>query len=198
MNEKNKKVLEQIKGGLIVSCQALEDEPLHDSYIMSRMAFAASEGGAVGIRANTVEDIKEIKNTVNLPLIGIIKKVYPDSDVYITPTTDEVDALYNEGVDIIAVDATNRPRPNGVSFEEFFRKFAKNIRNSSLWRMPHALKRASLLWSLAATLSEQQCADIRPIQKVRLYLRLTLLRDIIGSSVQRLSPRAVSGIPNSL
>ncbi len=125
MNEKNRKILEQIKGGLIVSCQALEDEPLHDSYIMSRMAFAASEGGAVGIRANTVEDIKEIKKTVSLPIIGIIKKVYPDSDVYITPTVNEVDALYNEGVDVIAVDATNRPRPNGVSFEEFFYEIRK-------------------------------------------------------------------------
>lgn len=125
MNEKNKKILEQIKGGLIVSCQALPEEPLHDSYIMSRMAFAASEGGAVGIRANTVEDIKEIKKTVDLPIIGIIKSVYPDSDVYITPTLAEVDALYNEGVDIIAVDATNRPRPNGVTFTEFFTEIRK-------------------------------------------------------------------------
>lgn len=120
MNENNKKILEQIKDGLIVSCQALEDEPLHDSYIMSRMAFAAKEGGAVGIRANTVEDIREIKKTVDLPIIGIIKKVYSDSDVYITPTIQEVDALYSEGVDVIAVDATNRLRPNGITFEEFF------------------------------------------------------------------------------
>lgn len=116
----NQEILEQIKGGLIVSCQALETEPLYDSYIMSKMAWAAYLGGAVGIRANTVVDIKAIKEKVDLPVIGIIKQVYDDSDVYITPTMKEVDALVEIGCEIIAVDATDRPRPNGVSFEEFF------------------------------------------------------------------------------
>ena len=97
-------VLKLIRGGLIVSCQALEDEPLHSSYIMSRMAYAAKEGGAVGIRANSVEDITEIRKIVDLPMIGIIKKVYEGSDVYITPTMKEVDALAASGVEIIASD----------------------------------------------------------------------------------------------
>ncbi len=118
----NKEILEQIKGGLIVSCQALETEPLYDSYIMSKMAWAAFLGGAVGIRANTVVDIKAIKEKVDLPVIGIIKQVYDDSDVYITPTMKEVDALVEVGCEIIAVDATNRLRPNGVTFEEFFKE----------------------------------------------------------------------------
>ena len=61
--------VEQIKWQLIVSCQALEDEPLHSSFIMGRMALAAKEGGAKGIRANTVEDIKEIRKNVSLPII---------------------------------------------------------------------------------------------------------------------------------
>lgn len=116
----NTEILEKIKGGLIVSCQALETEPLYDSYIMSKMAWAAYLGGACGIRANTVVDIKAIKEKVDLPLIGIIKQVYDDSDVYITPTMKEVDALVETGCEIIAVDATNRTRPNGVTFEEFF------------------------------------------------------------------------------
>ncbi len=116
----NKEILAQIKGGLIVSCQALATEPLYDSYIMSKMAWAAYLGGAVGIRANTVVDIKTIKEKVDLPVIGIIKKDYDDSDVYITPTMEEVDALVEVGCEIIAVDATNRLRPNGVTFEEFF------------------------------------------------------------------------------
>ncbi|MEC5423149.1 N-acetylmannosamine-6-phosphate 2-epimerase [Virgibacillus sp. C22-A2] len=113
-------VLEKIDRSLIVSCQALEGEPLHDSYIMGRMAFAASMGGASGIRANSVKDIQAIKKEVDLPIIGIIKKDLPGSNVFITPTINEVDELYNEGVDIIAFDATNQKRPDGKSFREFF------------------------------------------------------------------------------
>ena len=120
--EKNTKILEQIKGGLIVSCQALPHEPLYDSYIMSKMAYAAMLGGAVGIRANTIVDILAIRERVDLPIIGIIKEEYPDSDVYITPTMKEVDALVEIGCDIIATDATNRTRPDGKSFEEFFKE----------------------------------------------------------------------------
>ena len=90
----NKAFFEQVRGKLIVSCQALPEEPLHSSFIMGRMALAAAWGGAAGIRANTVEDIEEIRKNVDLPIIGIIKKVYDDHpDVYITPTMTEVDAL---------------------------------------------------------------------------------------------------------
>lgn len=119
-SDKNKKILELIDKGLIVSCQALEDEPLHSSYIMSRMAYAAFEGGACGIRANSVADIEEIKKTVNLPLIGIIKKEYDNSEVYITPTMKEVDALVACKSDIIAVDATARIRPDNKDLKTFF------------------------------------------------------------------------------
>ena len=121
----NKEILDQIKGGLIVSCQALPTEPLYDSYIMSMMAYAASVGGAVGIRANTIVDIKAIKEKVNLPVIGIIKAEYDDSDVYITPTEKEVDLLVEAGCEIIATDATKRHRPNGKTFEEFFTPIRK-------------------------------------------------------------------------
>lgn len=113
--------LEQVRGRLIVSCQALPEEPLHSSFIMGRMARAAYEGGAAGIRANTVADILEIRRTVPLPIIGIIKEVYADCpDVYITPTMAEVDALADCGVEVIAMDATERTRPGGRSLEDFF------------------------------------------------------------------------------
>lgn len=92
--------------GLIVSCQALENEPLHSSFIMGKMALAAKEGGAVGIRANSVEDITAIRGEVDLPIIGIIKKDYPGLVPYITPTMKEVDELVNAKVDVIALDAT--------------------------------------------------------------------------------------------
>lgn len=117
---KNKDVFEKIKGGLIVSCQALNDEPLYSPYIMSRMALAAELGGAVGIRANTPEDIKSIKEVVSLPVIGLYKQVFIDSEVYITPTLEAIDALVECNVDIIALDATNRNRPFGYSLDEFF------------------------------------------------------------------------------
>lgn len=104
-------MFDKIKGKLIVSCQALEDEPLHSSFIMGRMAKAAMEGGAVAIRAQGVDDILEIKKVTNLPIIGIIKKVYSDSEIYITPTKKEVDLLLSTGCEMIALDATHRERP---------------------------------------------------------------------------------------
>ena len=119
MNHKEN-IFKQIERKLIVSCQALPEEPLHSSYIMGRMAYAAMLGGASGIRANSVEDIQEIKKTIELPIIGIIKQVYEGSDVFITPTIKEIDLLYQEGVDIIALDATKRIRPDGKTISEVF------------------------------------------------------------------------------
>ena len=87
------KKIENLKGKLIVSCQALPHEPLHSSFIMGRMALAAKEGGACGIRANTKEDIMEIGHNVDLPVIGIVKRDYENCKVYITPTMKEVDEL---------------------------------------------------------------------------------------------------------
>lgn len=115
----NKKV-EQLKGKLIVSCQALPHEPLHSSFIMGRMALAAKEGGAYGIRANTKEDIREIQSQVELPVIGIVKRDYEGSKVYITPTMKEVDELMEVKPEIIALDATSAVRPGGLTLDEFF------------------------------------------------------------------------------
>ncbi len=112
--------IDRIRGKLIVSCQALPDEPLHSSFIMSRMAVAAKEGGAGGIRANTKEDIAEIKKAVDLPVIGIVKRDYPDSEIYITPTMKEIRELMEVRPEIIAVDATDRLRPEGRTLDEFF------------------------------------------------------------------------------
>lgn len=123
------KIFEQVKGKLIVSCQALPEEPLHSPYIMGRMAYAAKLGGACGIRANSVEDIHEIKKTVDLPIIGIIKRDYKGSDVFITPTMEEIDLLCREGVDIIALDATKRVRPDGTTIEEVFPKIREKYKD---------------------------------------------------------------------
>ena len=112
--------VEQLEGRLVVSCQALPHEPLHSSFIMGRMALAAKEGGAAGIRANTKEDIQEIRSLVDLPVIGIVKRDYDGSKVYITPTMKEVDELMEAEPEIIAVDATGELRPGNVTLDEFF------------------------------------------------------------------------------
>ncbi|CQR46328.1 Putative N-acetylmannosamine-6-phosphate 2-epimerase [Paraliobacillus sp. PM-2] len=111
-------IFEALNKKLVVSCQALEDEPLHSSFIMGRMAVAALQGGGSGIRANSVSDIKEIKQQVDLPVIGIIKQDYPDSEVFITATQKEVKALIEAQTDMIAIDATLRKRPNNESLKD--------------------------------------------------------------------------------
>ena len=128
MNQK----IEQLKGKLIVSCQALPEEPLHSSFIMGRMALAAKEGGAAGIRANTREDIHEIQSQVDLPVIGIVKQNYEGCDVYITPTMKEVDQLMEVKPEIIALDATEAERPGGLTLDEFFRQIKEKYPDQ-LW-----------------------------------------------------------------
>ena len=118
-------IIESIRGKLIVSCQALPEEPLHSPFIMGRMALAAAEGGAGGIRANTPEDVTEIKRVVDLPVIGLFKKDYPDSEVYITPTMDEISAMVDCCCEIIAMDATARFRPYGLTLDEVFAEARK-------------------------------------------------------------------------
>ncbi|SHN76840.1 N-acylglucosamine-6-phosphate 2-epimerase [Paenibacillus sp. ov031] len=118
MRTLTKVVLEKLHLGLIVSCQALADEPLHGAEMMARMAAAAEEGGAAGIRANGAADVRAIKQTVSLPVIGIVKRNYPDSAVYITPTLREIDELLEAGADIIAFDATRQSRPENHTLEQ--------------------------------------------------------------------------------
>lgn len=100
-----------VRQRLIVSCQALEDEPLHGAPIMARMAVAAAQGGAAAIRANSPADIEAIRAAVSLPIIGLYKE--GTEGVYITPTFTHARAIADAGADVIALDATPRPRPSG-------------------------------------------------------------------------------------
>lgn len=128
MNEKIKSIHQK----LVVSCQALPQEPLHSSFIMGRMALAAFQGGACGIRANTKEDIAEIQKNVDLPIIGIVKRDYEDSAVYITPTMKEIEELMEVKPEIIALDATGAVRPGNVSLDDFFKECKEKYPNQ-LW-----------------------------------------------------------------
>ena len=132
MNEQTNEKIMRLQGKLIVSCQALPDEPLHSSFIMGRMALAAKQGGAFGIRANTKEDILEIQSQVNLPIIGIVKRDYADSSVYITPTLKEIEELMEVQPEIIALDATGRLRPGQTELSDFFFRL-KEAYPGQLW-----------------------------------------------------------------
>lgn len=124
--------IKTLKGHLIVSCQALPQEPLHSSFIMGRMARAAKEGGAAGIRANTKEDIKEIQEVTGLPIIGIVKRDYPDSAVYITPTMKEIEELMEVKPEIVAIDATGALRPGNMTLADFFHQIKEKYPEQKL------------------------------------------------------------------
>ncbi len=111
--------MSKLNRGLIVSCQAVQGEPLYGYGIMHLFAKAAKEGGATGIRA-LCDDIDSIKSEVDLPVIGLVKQCYDDSPIYITPNIAEVDRLLNTKCDVICMDATLRPRPNGQTLQQVY------------------------------------------------------------------------------
>lgn len=100
-----------LRGGLVVSCQAPAASPLHDPEVIAAMAAAAVQQGAVGVRIDSPRHIEAVRRRVSQPIIGLWKQVLPPSSVYITPQVHHADAVAQAGSDIIAVDATQRPRP---------------------------------------------------------------------------------------
>jgi len=104
-------IIDTLAGKLIVSCQALPDEPMHGAHTMAQMADAAERGGAGGIIANGALDITAIRRQVSLPVIGVVNRHYPDSEVVLTPTQDDIHSLMSARPDFISIEVTDRRRP---------------------------------------------------------------------------------------
>ncbi|GLW70831.1 putative N-acetylmannosamine-6-phosphate 2-epimerase [Kitasatospora phosalacinea] len=111
-------VLDRLRGQLIVSCQAYPGEPLRDPEAMRRMALAVVEGGAAGVRAQGLADLRAIRAATDVPLIGLWKD--GASGVVITPTAEHVRQVAATGAEVVALDATSRPRPDGRPVVESF------------------------------------------------------------------------------
>lgn len=105
-------VLSRIRGGLVASCQPVDDGPMDRPDIVAAMAQACVAGGAVALRIEGVDNLRATRPLVQVPIIGIVKSDLPDSPVRITVRVAEALALAEAGADIIAYDATDRPRPD--------------------------------------------------------------------------------------
>lgn len=118
--------LDRLHGGLVVSCQARPGNPLHDPEAMAMMARAAEQGGARGLRMESVPDIMAVQRVSTLPIIGIRKIERADSPVVITPTRASAREILSTGVDYVAMDATHRPRPQGEAMREVVREIHRH------------------------------------------------------------------------
>lgn len=110
--------LERLRGTLVVSCQAREDNPLHGSELMAIMARAAVLGGAAGIRANGAADVAAIRSAVEVPILGINKVTAADGSTFITPTAESALEVIRAGARLVALDGTVRPRPGGEALAD--------------------------------------------------------------------------------
>ncbi|SFI70701.1 MULTISPECIES: N-acetylmannosamine-6-phosphate 2-epimerase [Microbacterium] len=108
-------IIDRLTGGLIVSCQAYPGEPMRDPRTMAQIARAAVIGGAAGIRLQGLDDIREAAD-LDVPVIGLWKD--GKDGVFITPTLAHARAVADAGADIVAIDGTRRPRPDGLTLAE--------------------------------------------------------------------------------
>lgn len=109
---KGNSIIQKLQGGLIVSCQAPAESPMHQPEVIAAMAEAAVNQGAIAIRLDTPAHVKAVRQKISAPIIGLWKQQIPGFEVYITPQFDHAAAIAQAGADIIAIDATVRSRPN--------------------------------------------------------------------------------------
>lgn len=149
---RNVDLIEKLKGGLIVSCQVFEDEPIYTPDLATVMAKAALWAGAVGIRANSPEQIRAIKKEVDLPVIGLFKVWSETTSVYITPTIEAVDLIVEAGADIVAVDATFRLNENNQLAVEIVKKIRDKYPHLPIFADVATLEEAIMAVNYGATI----------------------------------------------
>ncbi|MBW4567132.1 MAG: N-acetylmannosamine-6-phosphate 2-epimerase [Tolypothrix carrinoi HA7290-LM1] len=119
--------IETLRHGLIVSCQAPVDSPLHEPRVIAAIAQAAVNNGAIGVRIDTPAHISAVREQVKVPIIGLWKQVIAGTEVYITPQFHHASAVAKAGADIIAIDATTRNRPEGETVSDIIARIHQEL-----------------------------------------------------------------------
>lgn len=119
--------IQALHQGLIVSCQAPVESPLHEPRIIAAIAQAAVNQGAVAVRIDTPDHIQAVRQHIDAPIIGLWKQQIPGFEVYITPQFQQAQAIAAAGADIIAIDATQRQRPSGETVESLIAQIHQEL-----------------------------------------------------------------------
>lgn len=176
---RSKTLLQELCGKLIVSCQARVGWPMYGPEIMAAFARAAYEGGAAGIRATGADNIAAIKERVDLPIIGINKQFSDDYDVYITPTFDSAKEILDVGIDIIALDATPRPRPGGEEVADIVsnirREYPDVLIMGEISTMDEALRANSMGFDLLSSTLSGYTAESAGVTSANIELVRTMV-----------------------
>ena len=155
-----------LKPGLIVSCQAEEGSPFNYPQFIAAFAQAAEQGGAVGVRVRDPENVNAVSEVIDLPIIGLTKGKYESGTVLITPTLDDVLRLADAGANLIAVDATARQRPNGMTGIEFLRLVKSKVSTFVVADISNSQEGIAAIEEgadlVATTLSGYTESDVRP------------------------------------
>lgn len=170
--------LKKIQHRLIVSCQARVGWAMYGSEIMAAFAKAAQEGGAAGIRATGVDNISKIKECVDLPMIGINKQFIDGYDVYITPTYESAKAILDLGIEVIALDATSRVRPNNEKLEDIVHKIRVNYPDVLIMGEVSTLEEANAILPLNFDLISTTLSGYTEASKEVRNVNLELIKEI--------------------
>ena len=181
-----KELIDSLKDGLIVSCQAVPSEPHYMPGITTMYAECAKWAGAVGLRVNSPDDIRAIKAKVDLPIIGIWKIDRNIKDVYLTPSLEAAQAVWDAGAEIIAIQATNHYRDDGKLAYETIREVKEHIPDALIFADVATAEDARIAASygadfVAPTLygyTKAGCFDKLEIKDAPDYI---LLRDIVDA-----------------